>query len=142
MLGRSVTGVTREGGNTSPQDTFTGIDRLQQSDRLKPQQAVIGKDCRVTGKLELSGISQIDGAVSGEVVSTGDLTIGEGASIEARITGNRVRVFGNVTGDIDCSERLELHAGARVIGSITSKSLVIHDGVFFEGQCVMRKQNS
>ena len=100
---------------------------------------LIGRDCRITGKLELGGSTQIDGTISGEVFSSGELTVGEGALIEAKIVGVKVRVFGTVNGDIECSERLELHGGANVTGNISAPALVIQDGVTFEGQCSMRR---
>jgi len=104
--------------------------------------ALIGRDCRISGRVELGGVAQIDGSVSGEIVSTGELVIGEGATVEAKITGVKVRVFGSVSGDLVCSERLELHTGAKVLGNISSPSLIIQDGVVFEGQCFMQKSSA
>ncbi len=103
---------------------------------------IIGAGCRITGTLEISGESVIEGVVEGEIKSTGKLTISESASVDANIHGELVRVFGEVTGDIECTELLELHVGARVSGDITSPSLVIEDGVVFEGRCSMAPSRS
>lgn len=89
------------------------------------------------GELSLVGESELNGNCDGEIVSEGQLTIGESAEINGDITGSDVRVFGRVAGDIVCSSRLELHAGAHVTGSITSPRVVMHDGVVFEGDCKM-----
>src|SRR5206468_3939682 len=86
------------------------------------------------------GVAQIDGVVEGEVLSEGELIIGEGAQINAKIRGQLVKVFGTVRGDIDCTERLELHNGAILAGNISSPSVVINDGVVFEGNCLMREK--
>lgn len=99
---------------------------------------LIGQDCRVSGKLQLTGRVQVDGAVEGEIHSEGELVIGESAVVDAKVFGTTVKVFGRVNGDIECRGRLELHGGARVFGNIGSPSLVIQDGVTFEGYCSMQ----
>lgn len=98
----------------------------------------LGSGSTITGALRLSGRSHLDGRVEGEIFSEGELIIGETAHIEANIQGQSVQVFGAIIGDITCTARLELHSGARVRGNISTPSLVIHDGVVFEGSCSMR----
>ena len=44
---------------------------------------------------------------------------------------------GKVTGDIIARKRVELRAPAKLIGNITTPSVVIHEGVVFEGHCSM-----
>ena len=98
---------------------------------------VIGSSCRISGELQLSGTAQIEAAVEGQILSEGELIIGEAAEIRAAVYGAKVAVFGRVVGDITCSERLELFSGARVSGNICTPRLVIHDGVVFDGSCRM-----
>ncbi len=108
--------------------------------REKPAlNALIGRDCRVSGKLYLQGAVQIDGNIEGELHANGELTVGETAKVDAKIVGTRIKIYGQVNGDIESRERLELHAGARVIGNIVSPSLIIYDGVIFEGHCSMKQ---
>lgn len=100
--------------------------------------AIVGQGCRIIGDLELEGDVRIDGAVEGEIkLTTGKLVIGETATINAKIFARIVNVFGRVDGDIVCSERLEIHSGACVTGTIASPRLIIEDGVVFEGSCQM-----
>ena len=109
--------------------------------RLKTQSrkssTYVAPGCSVRGELRFEGHSEFDAILDGDIFSTGELVIGESAEISGDINGEAVRVFGRVAGDIVCSGRLELNAGARVTGSITSPRLVIHDGVVFEGDCRM-----
>ena len=44
---------------------------------------------------------------------------------------------GKVSGDLIARKRVELRAPAKLIGNITTPSLVIHEGVVFEGHCSM-----
>jgi cytoskeletal protein CcmA (bactofilin family) len=101
---------------------------------------IIGNGCRINGKLDLEGESQIHGHVEGEVRSRDELVIGEKAVVDAMLFGAVIKIFGRVNGDITCTERLELHAGACVTGNLFSPSLVIREGVVFEGKCSMRSQ--
>lgn len=113
-------------------------DTLDKMPRNSPMNAIIGKGCKVKGKIELDGEVFIDGLVEGELMSSGTLTIGESGQVSAKISGCRIKIFGQVEGDIDCREQLELYTGARVIGDILTRSLVVQDGVFFEGHCGMK----
>src|SRR6266702_1246013 len=66
-----------------------------------------------------------------------DETGGTSAVVNAQITGTSVVVHGKVTGDITARKRLEIRAPGKVFGNISTPSLVIHEGVVFEGQCTM-----
>ena len=99
--------------------------------------AFLGKGSRVSGKLTFEGTVRIEGQVEGEITAQDALTIGEGAVVNAQITGTSVVVHGKVTGDITARKRLEIRAPGKVFGNISTPSLVIHEGVIFEGQCTM-----
>jgi cytoskeletal protein CcmA (bactofilin family) len=99
--------------------------------------AYLGKGSRVTGKLSFEGPAQIDGHVDGEINAQDTLTIGEGAVVNAQITGASVIVHGRVTGDVTARKRLEIRSPGALLGNVSTPSLVIHEGVIFEGQCSM-----
>jgi cytoskeletal protein CcmA (bactofilin family) len=90
---------------------------------------------RFHGKLSCDGAARIDGALTGEVRSNGQLWIGPTATIRAEITGAQVVVEGEVRGDIVASQSIEIRAPARVFGNLSAPSLSIGDGSVFEGQC-------
>jgi len=95
------------------------------------------KGSRVTGQLTFQGPARIDGIVDGEVNCQGTLTIGEGAEVKAKITGQVVVIRGKVEGNVTAKERIELLAPARLIGNIDAPRLVINEGVVFDGDCSM-----
>lgn len=99
--------------------------------------AFLGKGSRVTGKLVFEGTVRIEGHVEGEISAQDTLIIGESAVVNATITGASVVVHGRVTGDITARKRLEIRAPGKLFGNISTPSLVIHEGVIFEGQCTM-----
>ena len=99
--------------------------------------AFLGKGCRVTGKLLFEGSVRIEGQVEGEITAQDALVIGESAVVNAQIVGSTVVVPGRVTGDVTARKRLEIRAPGKLYGNITAPSLVIQEGVVFEGQCNM-----
>src|SRR5262245_2232019 len=99
--------------------------------------AFLGKGSRVTGKLAFEGTVRIEGHVEGEIAAQDTLIIGESAVVNATINGAAVIVHGRVTGDVTARKRLEIRAPGKLVGNISTPSLVIHEGVIFEGQCTM-----
>ena len=76
---------------------------------------------------------RIEGQVEGEITAQDTLTIGESAVVNAQIVGNSVVIQGRVTGDVTARKRLEIRAPGKLFGNITTPSLVIQEGVVFEG---------
>jgi cytoskeletal protein CcmA (bactofilin family) len=100
-------------------------------------QAHLGKGSRVEGKLTFEGSVEIDGCVDGEIGAQDAVIIGDSAVINAQIHAETIIIKGKVTGDLTARKRVELRAPGRVVGNITTPSLVIHEGVVFEGHCSM-----
>ena len=100
-------------------------------------QAHLGKGSRVEGKLTFDGSVRIDGHVEGHIQAQAAIIVGDTAVINAEIQGETVVIKGRVTGDITARKRVELCAPGRLTGNITTPSLVIHEGVTFEGHCSM-----
>src|SRR5438132_343418 len=72
----------------------------------------LGRGTKVNGKLVLEGTARIDGQVEGEISAQDALTVGEGAVVNAKISGTSIVIEGGVTGDVTARERLELRASA------------------------------
>lgn len=100
--------------------------------------AFLGKGTRITGTLVFEGPCRIEGHVEGEVSAKDTLTVGETAIVNARINGALVVILGTVTGDVVAATRLEIRAPGKVVGDVTTPSLVINEGAVLEGRCSMR----
>ena len=70
-------------------------------------------------------------------ICQGALTIGEGAEVRAKISGQVVVIRGKVEGNVTAKEKVELLASARLIGNISAPKLIISEGVVFDGDCSM-----
>lgn len=96
------------------------------------------KGSRVSGQLTFHGPAKIDGTVEGEVLCHGVLTIGEGAEVRAKVTGDVIIIRGSVEGDVTARKKVELESPARLLGNIDTPRLVVTEGVLFDGDCSMR----
>lgn len=108
-----------------------------------PSGAISGlleKGCEFEGKLTFEGTVRINGRFIGEIFSEGTLVIGEGASVEGKIDVGNILIHGEVSGSVKAQDRIEMHTPAIVQAEITAKTLVIDEGVIFEGSCTMGKK--
>ncbi|MBM3302659.1 MAG: polymer-forming cytoskeletal protein [Deltaproteobacteria bacterium] len=97
----------------------------------------LGKDILLEGKLRFEGAMRIDGHFRGEIHAKGNLTVGEQALIEGDIYVSYASVLGEIRGNIMAEQRVDLHAPGKVFGNIQSPSVVIDEGVIFEGSARM-----
>jgi len=97
----------------------------------------IDSGCTLRGELEFSNSFRVDGLVEGTVRSRSELVIGEDGTVEGGIDVARCLVGGKVKGTIKASEKVVLHASAKVWGEIHSPAVVMEDGAFLEGRVDM-----
>lgn len=106
-------------------------------DSSREPQAQLAKGSRVEGKLSFEGSVRIEGQIDGEIKAQGTVTIADGAHVTAQITANIVVIEGRVEGDVTARKRVELRAPAKLNGNLSTPSLVVQDGVLFEGNVTM-----
>ncbi|MFO7667653.1 MAG: polymer-forming cytoskeletal protein [Desulfobacterales bacterium] len=99
--------------------------------------AFLGENTSFKGELSFHGTLRIDGQFKGQIYSEGTLIIGERGIVEADIDTHFVVISGEVHGNINAVYSTEINSKGKVYGSIVTSSLVIHEGVVFEGNCRM-----
>ena len=105
---------------------------------------VIG-DINIKGKLNISGtitgnsnaaeIFADSAKITGEVVSTGAVKVGQESVIIGNIQATSAVIAGAVKGNIDVHGPVILDTSAIVMGDIKSKSVQINNGAVIEGHC-------
>jgi cytoskeletal protein CcmA (bactofilin family) len=98
---------------------------------------VIGEGLTVEGDLAAEEEVVVNGAVRGKLTTTDAVSVGSTGVVEADITGSSLSVAGQVTGDVNASERVDLQAGGRLIGDVKASRLTIADGASFKGNVDM-----
>lgn len=103
--------------------------------KIEESVTVLGRGSSFRGELTAAGDVVIEGAMNGLLRTLqGKLTVGESASVQADIEAREVIISGRVEGNIRASERVELRAGARVLGDIFSRRFAIEPDASFRGR--------
>lgn len=99
--------------------------------------AFLGEGTSFKGTLTFEGTVRIDGKLEGEIFTKDTLVIGEAAQLSASIHAGVVEISGTVHGNITAERKIDIHTSGRLYGNMSTPSLVIEEGVLFEGNCTM-----
>jgi hypothetical protein len=107
--------------------------KFGQSPQAKPvEQTVIGQSAVVVGNIVSQDQVQLKGHVVGNIDVNGSpnaqLSVLSKAHVEGDISAQQAVVNGVVTGNIESTGRVELHAGAQVKGNISYSTMAIEHG--------------
>jgi len=101
---------------------------------------IIGQGAEVTGNISVLGSARIDGKFKGNVRVQGTLIVGKAGIIEGDdISAKSAVIGGTVRGKLHVEEKVLFESTARFTGELTCKTLVVEEGVIFEGTCSMQK---
>jgi cytoskeletal protein CcmA (bactofilin family) len=96
----------------------------------------IGKEVQFDGKLTFTGSVKVDGHFKGEVkAASGNLFVGDEGVVEANIHVACVVCSGEIRGRVTADESVNIHVPGKVFGDIQAPTVVIEEGVRFEGSC-------
>ena len=103
---------------------------------------IIGMNAECGGDFKAEGTIRIDGTVNGNVTVTDTVIVGASGCINGDINAKKVIIGGEVYGNLNVPEKVELTSTARVIGGITTNGLVIDEQAIFQGRCDMNQDAS
>jgi cytoskeletal protein CcmA (bactofilin family) len=101
---------------------------------------VIDKGSEFEGTLSFEGTFRIGGVFRGYIFTNDILIIGEGARVEAEVEAGTLVINGEFTGNIRAKNRVEIHRPAVFRGNIQTPSLMVDEGVVFEGTSQMTRE--
>jgi cytoskeletal protein CcmA (bactofilin family) len=104
-------------------------------------ETIIGAGVKLKGNLAGDGDMMIDGLISGNLKSAGNITIGVNAIVKADIEATNVVILGQVDGNIKAPQETRLGETGRVKGNITTANLAIASGAIFAGSSTMTQAN-
>ncbi len=119
-----------------------GKEEASVASRVAEVRTLLGKGSEFDGKLAFEGHLRIDGRFKGSIRTNDVLIIGESAEVTAEIEAGTVIVSGSFQGTIRAKQLVELHAPARVRGTIDSNALTIEKGVLFDGTTKMSEADT
>ena len=107
---------------------------IKESEKVE---TVFSETTSFDGTLKFNTSIRIEGSFKGRIVSKGYLLVGENAKIRDNIKAQSIVIAGEVKGNVEAEERLEMLPTGKLYGNIKTKKLKIADGVVFEGACEM-----
>ena len=108
--------------------------------RSAMEQATLGATMLVKGELSGAQSFFVDGRVEGSIrFPDHRVTIGRTAVVLANIEAKEVVIMGTVTGNIDCSDRVDIRSDGSLTGDVIAARISIEDGAFFKGGIDIRK---
>src|SRR5690606_7727709 len=117
----------------------TGTDPGSQASAPRAQgipakESLIAGDLTIEGKIEGAGNVRIAGKFNGDVNVQGDLTIETGAKLTGGVRAHKVIVAGELEGNIESAQRVEVLQSGALIGDVKAGSLTVAAGSRMRGQ--------
>lgn len=98
---------------------------------------VLGPDAVFKGQLQFEKGVRLLGRFEGEISSSGQLVIENGANLTGDVKADMIRIDGNVKGNLDAKQKVELTSSARVEGDLQSARLEVAEGAVLIGRCMV-----
>ncbi len=98
-------------------------------------QTTIGKAMKISGQIYGKEDLYVDGDVEGTIeLQEHRLIVGPNGKVCSNIKARDVVISGNVRGNVDASDKLEVRKDAGLAGDIKSARIVIEDGAYLKGR--------
>lgn len=98
------------------------------------QQAVIGANTQVRGRVSGDGDLLVLGHIEGEISLDGDLQVGPSARLVSNVEADSVDVSGSIEGDVTAKGTVHVRRGATLRGNVHGGSIAIEEGAEFAGR--------
>jgi cytoskeletal protein CcmA (bactofilin family) len=103
------------------------------------EQATIGRSLVIKGEVSGTESLYIDGRIEGAVNFAGHrVTIGGNGSVEANISAREVVIIGEVQGNIQCTDRLDIRSEGSLTGDVITQRISVEDGAVLKGGVQIR----
>ncbi|MBG9794717.1 integral membrane protein [Paenibacillus dendritiformis] len=110
------------------------------SQRIKPTDTFIGHGTDMNGTIHSQSNVRIDGKFTGELSSSGTITVGERGEAHSTLIARHVVVAGTVVGDIKTTGKLLITSSGQVVGHCTSGLLVVEEGGILNGTSMVDRE--
>ena len=98
------------------------------------EQASIGRTLVIKGEISGSESLYIDGKVEGTLTFKDHrVTVGRNGVVAANIAAREVVIMGKVTGNIECSDRVDIRSEGSLTGDVVSARISVEDGAMLRG---------
>lgn len=100
---------------------------------------ILGAGTVFQGDFTSEGSVRVDGTVEGSIKVKGALIVGAKGKITGDVEAGSAVVGGEILGNVNAPEKIELTSSARVIGDMVTAVIVIDEKAVFQGKCDMNQ---
>lgn len=98
------------------------------------EQATIGRTLVIKGEVSGSESLYIDGRVEGSITFKDHrVTVGRNGVVQANISAREVVIMGKVTGNVECTDRVDIRSEGALSGDVVSARISVEDGAMLRG---------
>lgn len=116
------------------------VNPVIRSDDRASSQASIGKSVVIKGQIYSREDLYLDGEFEGTVeLQEHRLTIGPNGRVQANVKAREIVIIGQIHGNIEASDKVEIRKEARLVGDIKTTRISIDDGAYFKGSIDIQK---
>jgi cytoskeletal protein CcmA (bactofilin family) len=102
--------------------------------------ATIGKSVKIIGQIFTKEDLYVDGDVEGTIESLENkVTVGPNGRVQASIRAREVIILGQVQGNVETSDKVDIRKDAKLVGDITTSRISIEDGALFKGSIDIKR---
>ena len=116
------------------------IKKRKLEDRKSTNESIIGLGTKIKGVIIGAGSIRISGQFKGKANSNWLVIVEKGGRIEGTINAPHVIIDGELNGNIDSAEHVELRAECRMIGNINTSKIAIAEGSIIHGEIKTTKK--
>jgi cytoskeletal protein CcmA (bactofilin family) len=103
------------------------------------EQATIGRSVVIKGEVSGAEPLYVDGRIEGTVnFAESRVTVGRSGVIVANINAKEVVIMGAVTGNIHCTDRLDIRSEGALAGDVVTPRICVEDGAVLKGAVEVR----
>lgn len=113
------------------------VQETVETPKKKNDTTIIGEGVVIKGTFNTKDPMEVYGRVEGDVVSTSDVLVYEGGSMEGNGVMQVLDVEGYVNGEIKCLEVAKIRPTGKLSGSLATVRLQTEDGSTFDGKLLM-----
>ncbi|MBU8976108.1 MULTISPECIES: polymer-forming cytoskeletal protein [unclassified Lysobacter] len=124
-------GAPKPAAVTAPSPTPAQTPRAAEREG---KESVIAADLSIEGKINGAGHIRIAGRFKGDVQVDGDLTVEVGAKVNGGVRARKVVIAGELEGNVESAQRVELLEGGVVVGDVKAGVVSIAPGSRMRGQ--------
>jgi cytoskeletal protein CcmA (bactofilin family) len=105
------------------------------------EQATIGRSVVIKGEVSGAESLYVDGRIEGTVnFADSRVTIGRSGVVVANISAEEVVIMGTVTGNIHCTDRLDIRSEGSLTGDVVTPRICVEDGAVLKGAVEVRAE--